>query len=223
MSGSRKYQLWITVFFCLQLFSIKAVAESGRSIAYDEINDMLLYLQKHVKSPFVKARMFVKPTSDKVKLSDVKLWLISGKQQLKNIDIAENGDISLPTYPADEAGQYSLRINRKKGEVSVSMAIAIDLGEKTEVSYYNLFIILDDVNNYMAKMAGMASWFIPDRDRLKFIFSEPASIKIVMENRIKTYKTNNENIIRIDRKKKLMKKNPKVIFSSKPTEISPEN
>jgi len=222
MLRATKFQLLIILFVGLNLLSINAVASDSRNIAYNKINDILLYLQKKVKSPFVKTRMYVSTKSEKVKLSEVKLWLISNNKQTE-INIDNNGDVSLPIYPTNEAKQYSVKINQKKGQVSINMAIEIDLDDKTNVSYYDLFIILDDINNYTAKMAGMASWFIPDRDRLKFLFNQPASIQIAMDNGFKTFKTNDENIITIKRKRNLLKKNPMVIFSRKPTAISPEN
>ncbi len=67
----------------------------------------------------------------------------------------------------------------------------------------------------------MASWLVPDMDALKFIFDEPASIEIQSKKKTYHFKTNTDYEISIDVRSKLMKENPKVVFSIPVTGMEP--
>jgi len=184
-----------------------------RKIEYKEIATMLSFATQKARSPFIKIQAKVSIQDPNKKMSDLKMWISRNKKIIKTISIADDGNLDLPVYSDQDAKKTWLNINQPKDTVSLSMSFNFNIGDKTEVSYYDLFILLDDFNDFMGEMAGVASWFMSDMDAMRFVFDKPATISINTQKKKYQYTTNKKNEISIDVKRKLYKENPMVKFS----------
>ena len=153
--------------------------------------------------------------------TDLRIWLTHNNEVLQEIPVGENGSLKLPVVAVNIAKDVSLNINQTKGSTSLGITIGVKAPEIKEVAYRDLFTVLDDANIFMSEMAGMGSWLMPSLDELSFRFDEAAGIKIASKKKLYVYKSDEDNLIEIPRKKHLMKENPSVVFSLLPIEVTP--
>jgi len=194
----------------------------SRDIDYQQLNDILT-LSTKIQSPYAKIKSAINVKKKGLALNQVKLSLLVGQQKPIAISINEKGEISLPVLDATQAKIAKLHMNQAKDDVSLSISPTITVPTQTTVPYYDLFILLNDSNVFIKKMAGMASWFVPSMDRLEFKFSAPATITINSKKQHYQYQTDKHNKIKIKIKKQLLDENPNVVFSQLPNNMSPED
>ena len=215
-------------FILLCFISTQALSETvenpnQRKVEYNEISKLIDFATNKARSPFIKyvAKIVIKDESKQI--SDLKLWISHGDEVVHKVSIAEDGVLDLPVYNQEQAENTWLNINQPKDTVSISMSFEFNIGNRIEVSYYDLFILLDDFNDFMSEMAGMASWLMSDMDAMKFVFDKPATIEFNTKKKHYRYKTNKDNEIVIDVRRKLFKENPLVKFSISPKGMTPED
>lgn len=211
--------LLLSVFFIGNTFA----NEKFRSIDYQEINSLLRYIKENTHSPYIVTDQKVSIKADNLAFSDVKLWLTTEGTDKQEISINPDGTISLPIFSNDVAKISTLDINQEKGAVSISLTAGVGELKEKEVSYSDLFILLEDTNNFISEMGGAAAWFAPNMDALSFTFDQPANITISSKKKKYFYKTDDDYNIQIGIKRKLMKENPRVLFSLLPIEMSPKD
>ena len=211
----RFFSFVVLVFVSSLAYSEEADNPNQRKVEYNEIASVLDFATNNARSPFIKyvAKVLIKDPTKKI--SDLRLWISRDGKILQEVAIAEDGSLALPVYNQQQAKDVWLNINQPKDTVSISMSFEFNIGDRTEVPYYDLFILLDDFNDFMSEMAGMASWLMSDMDAMKFVFAEPATIEIKTKNK--------ENEIVIDVRRKLFKENPLVKFSISPSGMVPED
>jgi len=87
--------------------------------------------------------------------------------------------------------------------------------------YKDLFIVVEDFNQFIKKMAGAMSFFAPKTSALKFQFDQPATVEISANTKTCRYDTDSDQAIEIKMSSRLMKENPNVIFSTIPASVEP--
>ncbi len=211
-----KYFILISLF----MFNI-LYAEENKSTEYDEINSLLTFVQTKTLSPYIAVNQKVSLRNEDLSYADLRIWLSNNGNIIQEIPIDSEGNINLPIIDEQLAKNTMLNNNQAKGSISVSLGIAVAVPEQKQVAYKDLFTLLGDTNNFMKKMAGFGSLFMPDMDVLSFKFAQPSNIVIASKKKIYTYETDEALNIDIKIKKRLMKENPQVVFSNLPTEITP--
>ena len=199
--------------------------ESYRDIEYSKVNEYLSVFQR-AKSPYIYSKNSLTVKEEGLNLSDVTLTLIDNNTETKTetpITIAEDGTVELPAVTDQQAEKMALRINQPKGAVSFSINFGIETPKTKQVDYRTLFLILEDTNNFIDEMGGMASMFAPTMEELKFTFEQPASIEIRSKNKLQTFNTDDEFVIMIEQDDDLLEENPQVVFSHLAKSMSPED
>jgi hypothetical protein len=211
----------LLALLCLTQPSFAEISTTpGRDIEYQELNKMLVF-SKQIQSPYAKIKSVVTVKKQGLSLQDLQISLNIADQPSQAIIIDEQGSLTLPALDPQTAKRAKLHINQAKGDVSLSMSTDVMPPTNNQVPYHDLFILLEDTNKFMGEMAGMAAWFVPSMDRLKFTFAQPASIEINSANKRYQYHTDKNNVIEIKLKNKLLAENPLVVFSHLPEAMSP--
>jgi hypothetical protein len=192
-------------------------AETG--IDYAKVNDLLLIVSDRSRSRYVFAEVTLELNNEDLTLSDIKMSLRRKEELIQHINVAEDGSVVLPVIPLDQMAGVTLYINQKKNDASLSINFGIRPPSKNTIKYLELFIVLQDINEFTGEIAGIASWFIRDKVSLKFKFSEAASVEILSMQKILEYETDENNMIEIKVKKGFLKENPDVVFSQLPIGI----
>ena len=159
--------------------------------------------------------------SDEISYDDVKVSIVNGNQMLKQIPVdVITGTIELPVFEDDTAKQIALKLNQDKDALVVNLNAGIKPPSSTMMPYKDLFIVIEDFNQFVKKMAGAMSFFAPKTSALKFQFDQPATIEIpgIKKHR---YDTDSDQAIEIKMSSRLMKENPTVVFSVIPVSIEP--
>jgi len=205
------------------LLSAAAFAEDGEhgSTEYAKINELLTLAYNKTRSPYVLINSRISLVKSGLAYTDLRIWLTHNNEVLQEIPVGENGSLELPVMAVNIAEDVLLNINQTKGSTSMSITIGVKAPEIKEVAYRDLFIVLDDANDFMSEMGGMGSWLMPSLDELSFRFDKPASIKIASKKKVYVYDSDEDNVIKIPKKKRLMKENPSVVFSLLPIEVTP--
>lgn len=205
------------------LFSQFSYAE-GRSIEYGEMNQVRDIATNQAKSKYFKTAFKLKINNPDIKFSDVKIWLEREGQVIANAAIDKEGNISLPILPQDEAEKTMLHTNKNKDDVGISLYTDVIPLDSALLKYSDVFVLLDDINAFTEQMAGGFSMFIPSMDEIKFTFDAPATITVKDSNgKTKTYKTDDEFVIEIPKKKRWMQSDTWLQFSALPTRYEPIN
>ena len=195
--------------------------EKYRTINYQEINSLLIYMKENAHSPYIDIEQKLNIKSDNLTFSDINLWLITTEKGRQEIPINSDGAIALPILSKTSAGEATLTINQEKEAVSISIDTGVSPVKNKEADYWDLFILLDDTNNFISEMGGAAAWFAPSMDALSFEFEQPATINISSKKKNYHYETDENFKIEVKVKRKLMKENPKVTFSDLPIDMYP--
>lgn len=205
------------------LFSKFSYAE-GRSIEYGEMNQVRDIATNQTKSKYFKTAFKLTVNNSDIKFSDVKVWLEREGQVIANAVIDKEGNISLPILPQEEAEKTMLHTNKSKDDVGISLYTDVIPLDSALLKYSDVFVLLDDINAFTEQMAGGFSMFIPSMDEIKFTFDAPATITVKdSKGKTKTYKTDDEFVIEIPKKKRWMQSDTWLQFSALPTRYEPVN
>ncbi|MEI5640626.1 MULTISPECIES: DUF2987 domain-containing protein [unclassified Pseudoalteromonas] len=200
----------------------QAALAAQRSVDYDEINNVLDIIVNQAQSPYVLSKFQVEVKDPSIKLTDVKLWLEREGQMFAQGEIATDGSITLPILPKEQAEDVKLVINQEKGAVAISVNMDLAPITSQQVSYRELFVLLEDMNKFVDEMAGGLSWFAPNYEELEFTFGEAAKVHFHDANGNKVeFVTNDEFKTHIPLKAQWMKHNPTIEFSALPEAFAP--
>lgn len=212
-----------SVLISTSIFSHFSYAK-GRSIEYGEMNQVRDMATNQAKSKYFKTAFKLNINNPDIKPSDVKIWLEREGQEIASAVIDEEGNISLPILPQDEAEKTMLHTNQNKDDVGISLYTDVIPLDSALLKYSDVFVLLDDINNFTEQMAGGFSMFIPSMDELKFTFEAPATITVKdSKGKTKTYKTDDEFVIEIPKKKRWMQSDTWLQFSALPAKYEPIN
>lgn len=222
--GNNKFTLKIGILTILLATStLESSAIEGRDIEYKEINPWLI-ISAEAKSELLEIKLRLQILNEEISYEQVKVWIIENDQILNEVPVNfEDGAINLPAYTKERAKQLALRINQDKETAVLDMSVNIDNPPSKKISYQDLFVLLDDINNATKKMAGALYIFAPKVKSLRFQFDEPASIDILAKKKTYNYKTDENSIIEIESSSRLMKEDPEVIFSILPKATEPSS
>ena len=198
-----------------------ALASEGRDIEYEKINRLLSTVSES-KSPLIQSEIKLEILSDEISYDDVKVSIVNGNQMLKQIPVdVITGTIELPVFEDDTAKQLALKLNQDKDALVVNLNASIKPPSSATMPYNDLFIVIEDFNRFIKKMAGAMSFFAPKTNALKFQFDQPATIEIPANKTNYRYETNSDRAIEVKVSSRLMKENPTVVFSVIPVSIEP--
>ena len=201
--------------------ALAALASEGREIEYEKI-DRLLSTVSQSKSPLIQSEIKLEILSDEISYDDVKVSIENNKQTLQEIPVdLISGTIELPVFEDDLAEQLALKLNQDKDSLVVNLNATIKPPSSTTIPYKDLFIVIEDFNQFIRKMAGAMSFLAPKTSSLKFQFDQPATIEIPANNKNHQFETNLDRAIEVKMSSSLMEENPTVIFSVIPTSIEP--
>ena len=190
-------------------------------IEYEKIN-RLLSTASQSKSPLIQSEIKLEILSDEISYDDVKVSIVNGDQMLKQIPVdVITGTIELPVFVDDTAKQIALKLNQDKDALVVNLNAGIKPPSSTMMPYKDLFIVIEDFNQFVKKMAGAMSFFAPKTNALKFQFDQPATIEIPANTKTHRYDTDSDQAIEIKMSSSLMTENPTVVFSIIPASIEP--
>ena len=198
-----------------------ALASEGRDIEYKKINRLLSTVSES-KSPLIQSEIKLEILSDEISYDDVKVSIVNGDQMLQQIPVdVITGTIELPVFEDDTAKQLALKLNQDKDALVVNLNASIKPPSSATMPYNDLFIVIEDFNRFIKKMAGAMSFFAPKTNALKFQFDQPATIEIPANKTNYRYETNSDRAIEVKVSSRLMKENPTVVFSVIPVSIEP--
>ena len=198
-----------------------ALASEGREIEYEKINRLLSTVSQS-KSPLIQSEIKLEILSDEISYDDVKVSIVNNKQTLQEIPVdLISGTIELPVFEDDLAEQLALKLNQDKESLVVNLNASIKPPSSTTIPYKDLFVVIEDFNQFVRKMAGAMSFLAPKTSSLKFQFDQPAIIEIPANNKNHQFEMNSDRAIEIKMSSSLMEENPTVIFSVIPTSIEP--
>ena len=201
--------------------ALAALASEGREIEYEKINRLLGTVSQS-KSPLIQSEIKLEILSDEISYDDVKVSIENNKQTLQEIPVdLISGTIELPVFEDDLAEQLALKLNQDKDSLVVNLNATIKPPSSTTIPYKDLFIVIEDFNQFIRKMAGAMSFLAPKTSSLKFQFDQPATIEIPANNKNHQFETNLDRAIEVKMSSSLMEENPTVIFSVIPTSIEP--
>ncbi len=198
-----------------------ALASEGRDIEYEKINRLLSTVSES-KSPLIQNEIKLEILSDEISYDDVKVSIVNGDRMLQQIPVdVATGTIELPVFEDDTAKQLALKLNQDKDALVVNLNASIKPPSSATMPYNDLFIVIEDFNRFIKKMAGAMSFFAPKTNALKFQFDQPATIEIPANKTNYRYETNSDRAIEVKVSSRLMKENPTVVFSVIPVSIEP--
>ena len=217
-----------TVFAASVLISTSFLSHfsyaKGRSIEYGEMNQVRDMATNQAKSKYFKTAFKLNINNPDIKPNDVKIWLEREGQEIASAVIDKEGNISLPILPQDEAEKTMLHTNQNKDDVGISLYTDVIPLDSALLKYSDVFVLLDDINNFTEQMAGGFSMFIPSMDEIKFTFDAPATITVKdSKGKTKAYKTDDEFVIEIPKKERWMQSDTWLEFSALPTKYEPIN
>ncbi|MFY8299073.1 DUF2987 domain-containing protein [Pseudoalteromonas sp. SS15] len=212
-----------SVLISSSLFSHFSYAE-GRSIEYGKMNQYRDMATNQAKSQYFSSLFKLKINNPDIQQSDVKVWLEQEGKVLAEATFDEEGNIGLPILSQADADKTLLHSNYSKDDVGIAITMSLKPIESKELKYSEVFLLLDDVNNFAEQMAGGFSMFVPSMDEIKFTFDAPSTISVKdSKGKTKTYKTDDEFVIEIPKKKRWMQSDTWLQFSALPTRYEPIN
>ena len=206
--------------FLLAIVGTQSLASEGREIEYEKINTLLSTVSQS-KSPLIESQTKLEILSKEISYDEIKVWIVEDNQILNEIPVdLTNGTIKLPVFKEARAKQLALRLNQDKDSLVLNLNASIKSPSSTVMSYRDLFLIIEDFNNVIKKLAGAMYLFAPKMNSLKFRFDQPATIEIPAKKNYR-YETDTDLVIEAKISSRLMKENPTVTFSVIPTSIEP--
>ena len=211
----------LTLWAFLLIVGPAALASEGREIGYEKINRLLSTVSQS-KSPLIQSEIKLEILSNEISYDDVKVSIVNGDQMLQRIPVdVITGTIELPVFEEDTAKQLALKLNQDKDALVVNLNAGIKPPSSTMMPYKDLFIVIEDFNQFVKKMAGAMAFFTPKTSALKFQFDQPATIEIPTNTKTHRYDTDSDQTIEIKMSSSLMTENPTVVFSIIPESIEP--
>ena len=211
----------LTLWAFLLIVGPAALASEGREIEYEKINRLLSTVSQS-KSPLIQSEIKLEILSDEISYDDVKVSIVNGDQMLKQIPVdVITGTIELPVFEDDTAKQLALKLNQDKDALVVNLNAGIKPPSSTMMPHKDLFIVNEDFNQSVKRMAGAMSFFAPKTSALEFQFDQPATIEIPANTKTHRYDTDSDQAIEIKMSSSLMTENPTVVFSIIPASIEP--
>ncbi len=232
--GVFMFKKFLKIMFLIPALFLTGVtisaANEQNAIDYEDINKVLRFVMYDAKSEMTSMHTFVSIAEKDeagneitgITLDDVKLWITTNDGQIYKIEIDKKGNFKLPLLSEAEAEGSKFNINEKNDYVSVHLHKHFKPPKELEIFYSELFLVLEDVNNLISEMKGALSWFTPSLDALKLRFDQKATVKIMAKKKMILYETDEKFSITIVKKRKLMKENTIIIFSSHVKTIDPE-
>ncbi len=220
---------YLLVGLVLMVSPFFAAADANHKvIEYSKVNAYVEMLKTNVHSELLYMRSYLQFKDDSIAPDTVKVWLTQNDQFLNDLDLTFNQqqgvyELDLPYFSEQEAQMIRLHINQDENAIGLAITTGLLPPAQSPMHYRDLFVVLDDVNAFTKKMAGVASWFVPEMDALKFTFEQPATVAIRQEDVVREYTTDNDLAIEIEKDERLMELNPLVEFSQLPTSMSPED
>jgi hypothetical protein len=212
--------IWLTsISVCLaeeKKAEEKKVEKLETGIDYAEVNDLLLIVSDRSRSRYVFAEVALELKNPELAMSDIKMALRRKDELIQHIDVEKNGSVILPVIPLDQMAGVTLYINQVKNDAALSINFGIKPPSENTIKYLELFIVLQDINEFTGEIAGIASWFIRDKVALKFKFDDSATVEIRGEKKTVNYETDDNQVIVIKVKKGFLKENPDIVFSQLP-------
>ncbi|WMS86108.1 hypothetical protein [Pleionea litopenaei] len=217
----------IGIFLSFSSSYLLASEKIERSIDYSEINKIVYIATNKVRSPLVYLNANVVLNHPELKIQDVKLFVSNEANERKDVVIDHNLTdsgylMTLPSFPL-EHDELKLTVNQPKDHATFSINLGINPPSSKEMTYYELFVLLDDINDFTGEMAGAMSWFVSDMDELKFEFEEPSTITILSKDSQLEFNTDESNELVLEKESSLFKSDAKVIFSSLPKAVLPQD
>ena len=194
-----------------------------RCIDYSDVNEVLYLVKTRARCKYVYIQSKAVIKDERLTAADVRMWLERNGQKVGEIEVKSDLAIALPVVTPDVAKKTKLCVNQPKKVLSVAVNFGVHPPADKEVAYNELFVLLEDVNDFTDEMAGLASWFISDKDVLEFKFIGPATIEILSKTRPQTFRTSVDFKIEIERHKAWKKENPTLRFSVLPVEMNPKD
>ena len=211
----------LTLWAFLLIVGPAALASEGREIGYEKINRLLSTVSQS-KSPLIQSEIKLEILSNEISYDDVKVSIVNGDQLLQQIPVdVITGTIELPVFEDDTAKQLALKLNQDKDALVVNLNASIKPPSSATMPYKDLFIVIEDFNQFVKKMAGAMAFFAPKTSALKFQFDQPATIEIPTNTKTHRYDTDSDQTIEIKMSSSLMTENPTVVFSIIPASIEP--
>ncbi|MDG2461582.1 MAG: hypothetical protein P8M73_11950 [Luminiphilus sp.] len=191
----------------------------GRDIAYAKINTAL---SVETQSPLLEVKLSVDIADATLSFEEVKVWLVQDDEVVSEMFVDPvDGSIQLPTLTEKQARRHLLRINQSEELVQISFDITVLPPLSTEIRYRELFYVVDDANLFIKAMAGPMAFLAPKVARLKFHFTESATITVRGAGEPLSFETDSHLSISIKQSSDLMEMNPMVVFSAIPVAIEP--
>ena len=133
----------------------------SREIEYEKINRLLSTVSQS-KSPLIQSEIKLEILSDEISYDDVKVSIVSNNKHSKQIPVdVISGTIELPVFEDDLAKQIALKLNQDKDALVVNLNASIKSPSSTTIPYKDLFIVIEDFNQFTRKMAGAMSFVAP--------------------------------------------------------------
>jgi len=221
---SQNLSIITSVKFCLFIYLFVAnslvvqATENGR-MPYKNINKMLTIINEHAKSPYTA--LIASLTSDDAQfdLSTVELSIIYDDELIRKVSANKRGLVKFPLLKQALGKKAEIIINQPKGSISMELTAGVKPIQLLQVSYDELFGVLDDLETVASELVGLPSWMLPDVDYLEFHFESASTINLKGLGINKFYQSNDENIIKIERDTDLYKQKATLIFSGLPMDV----
>jgi hypothetical protein len=201
-------------FYC----SVVQATENGIT-SYKNINNMLIIISEHAKSPYTGLIASVTSNEKDTDISKVELSITHDGELIKKVSADKNGLVQFPLLDKEIGEKAQVVINQPKGSISMQLTAGIKPIRLLEVPYDELFSVLNDLETVASELIGLPSWMLPDLDYLEFHFESASTINLKGAGIDEFYQSNNENKIKIERSSKFYENQLNLIFSHLPREV----
>lgn len=209
----------------LIIFSLPVHAEDREWVPYKKFIETL-YLDKFYSAPpemrdKVKLLVKVQPENKNYKSSDLVLTIVHSEAK-EPIPISAEGSIDLVPNPAWIKEGAIIYTNLPKGEKSsVTSSFEAKVPDTLQTNYISLMASVKQWNNLMKEYAGMLRFMAPTFTGVEFHYTKPAqqSVQIMTKSGPKVFTANAKGDIDLALDESLMKENPTLVFSERPSAI----
>ncbi len=185
---------------------------------YAELNKFLGLLKGGINSPYLDYDFSVKSKTNDINISDVKVWVEKEGKILAHAEIAQDGVIVLPIFTVDEAEDSYIVASHTKDDLNLLLDLVYKPIKSNQVSYLEVFTMLNDINYFIDEMAGGFSIFVPSLDELEFQFENQATITVIdQEGKTHAFTTDDTFKAQVPFEDDWYHTNTKLAFTSLPT------
>jgi len=167
-----------------------------------------------------KIQLFLKlvPSNKAIKPGELTLAVLDGAER-QPLPMLGEGRIHLVPNPKWMADNAKTLISLPKTEkAGFGYDMVTPLPEGTQWQYAPLMGSVDQSNAAIKKMAGAFSVFAPTVKVVVFKFAKPAQLRIESRDGVKTYTSDAKGHIKLAPERALLKENPLIVASERPTE-----